>query len=860
MTGRSSHDALALPAGTVTFVFTDIEGSTALLDELGELYGEVLFSHHHLLREVWVAHDGVEVSTEGDAFFVAFASASQAVAATAAGQVALSAHIWPHGRPLGVRMGVHTGEPRIREGDYWGPDVHYAARVASAARGGQVLVTAAAAALAADASLASLGRHRLKDFPEPRELFALGPGPHPSPRTLDPLRSNLPSAPTPLVGREQEVEELVAMMTGDARFVTLTGTGGTGKTRLALAVAERLVDEFADGAFLVELAELTSDQGVTGSIAGVLGIRGGVEGLSGALGDREILLVLDNFEHVLNAAPVMAELRAGAPGVRLLVTSQAPLRVAGEQIYALSPLDVPKDDALTSSIDAPAVALLIAAAQRAGSQIVLGDSNAAAIAALCRELDGSPLAIELAAARLALLDPAELLERLRRSPDALGKGGRDLPARHRGLRAAMRWSYGLLDPQAASLFRRLGHFSGEASLERIEQVCDEGVDDVLESLARLVDLSLVRRTRDGRFALASALRSFARELLEASGEEETLRRRHAESLVGDWLPIALEQPLASHRELSRGVLAEQSDVVAHFEWAGGVDLGLAGRLLACTWGPLHNLFGLGRWRDMIAQIVAAWPAGGRIGTLVALAARLAALEGSGGQGFLALAREADTEGDRLFEGWLRATCAVLDALHAPEPGWIDGARDLVTGLRASPVSGLRDLGADIEGHLLLLEERFDAAGEAFEATVRRGADTWVASTALYMIGDCHLFAGRPQAALPAYARGVLDARESGSRIDMAFQGEGIVCALADLGEHASALEALGASDSLNGDRFQPREMNSRWGAIAAGRITAARDALGTGEADAAYARGAALGVDAAVRLLLAFDEQESRQV
>lgn len=381
---------MALPAGTVTFVVTDIEGLTALLGELGELYGDVLFGHHRLLPEVWAAHGGVEVSTEGDAFFVAFASASRAVAATAAGQAALSEHVWPHGQPLRVRMGVHTGEPRIREGDYWGPDVHYAARVASAAVGGQVLVSAATAALASGVSLESLGRHRLKDVPESRELFAVGPGPHPSPRTLDPLRSNLPSAPTPLVGREREVEELAAMLTGDARFVTLTSAGGNGKTRLALAVAERLVDEFVGGAFLVELAELSSDQGVTGSIAGVFGIRGGLEALSGALADREILLVLDNFEHVLEAAPVLAQLRADAPGVRVLVTSQAPLGVAGEQIYALSPLGVPEDDSLASLSRASAVALLLARAQRAGTQLVLGDSNAAEIAALCRALDGAP--------------------------------------------------------------------------------------------------------------------------------------------------------------------------------------------------------------------------------------------------------------------------------------------------------------------------------------------------------------------------------------------------------------------------------------------------------------------------------------
>ncbi len=260
-----------LPTGTVTFVFTDIEASTALLDRLGDGYGEVLFAHQALLRGVWDAHGGVEVGTEGDAFFVAFSSASGAVAATAAGQAVLAAHAWPHGEPVRVRMGVHTGEPRIREGEYWGPDVHYAARVASAASGGQVLVSAVTAALARRAELTSLGRHRLKDFPQPRELFAVGPGPHPAPKTLDPLRTNLPSAPTPLVGRDDEVDEVVSLLLGDARLVTVVGAGGAGKTRLALAVADRLLDELADGAFLVELAEVTTSDAVAGAIAAVVG-------------------------------------------------------------------------------------------------------------------------------------------------------------------------------------------------------------------------------------------------------------------------------------------------------------------------------------------------------------------------------------------------------------------------------------------------------------------------------------------------------------------------------------------------------------------------------------------------------------
>ncbi len=326
--GMAEHQ---LPAGTVTMVFTDVEGSTRLAVELGEGWGDVLAAHHELLRGVWTAHDGVEVTTEGDAFFVAFASAARAVAACAAAQSAIGRHAWPRGVAVRVRMGMHTGEPRIRDDDYWGQDVHYAARVAAAANGGQVLLSAASAALAGTGvTVTSLGRHRLKDFPDPRELFALGPGPHPAPRTLNPLRTNLPSAPTPLVGRAAEVREIAAILTGEQRLVTVTGLGGIGKTRVALAVAERLVDELADGAFLVDLAERAVSDGVLEAIGGVLGARGG-ESVAAMLAGREVLIVLDNFEHVLDAAPAVGTVLADAPRLRVLVTSQAPLRLPGKR-------------------------------------------------------------------------------------------------------------------------------------------------------------------------------------------------------------------------------------------------------------------------------------------------------------------------------------------------------------------------------------------------------------------------------------------------------------------------------------------------------------------------------------------------
>jgi predicted ATPase/tetratricopeptide (TPR) repeat protein len=836
------------PTGTVTFVFTDIEGSTALLDRLGDDYGEVLFAHQVLLRGVWEAHGGVEVSTEGDAFFVAFSSASRAVAATAAGQEALAAQAWPHGDAVRVRMGVHTGEPRMHKGEYWGPDVHYAARIASAARGGQVLVSATTAALASGAELTSLGRHRLKDFPEPRELFALGRGPHPAPKTLDPLRTNLPSAPSPLVGRENEVEELMALLLDEARLVTVLGAGGTGKTRLALAVADGLLDQLADGAFLVELAELSSPDEVLGAIASVVGTTADL--LAGTVAGRELLLILDNFEHVLDAAPALAELLVAAPGVRILVTSQAPLRLAEEHTYGLAGL-----------AETPATELLIARAKRASRAFGVDEAGAAAVAALCRELEGSPLGIELAAARLALLPPKELLERLRHSPDALGTGARNLPERQRGLRAAMRWSYGLLDPQAATLFRRIGHFTGEATLERIEQVCGAGIDDVLESLAQLVDTSLVRRTCDGRFEVASALRTYSRELLEASNERDALCRRHAEVVVAEWLPLWIDRPMIAYRETYGPIVAEQSDLAVLLDWSAQSDAELFSQLIACAYGPLSNSLGPGRmqrWHEAIEQASATGPATGRLRALVR---GLTADElfrphrSRPHRTALDLALEADTEGDPIFAAWLYGSAVVLDTLHRPGQAWQARAQTVADELRSSPNAEVRDLAAIVDAHLLLLQDRFDEAADAFEAAIRRAGKTWAAETPLYMVGDCHLFAGRPKAALAAYARGLTDARDKPARMDMGFQGDGIVAALIDLGRHEEALEALGACDSLNGEDVLPRERNSFWGSVMAGRLASARAALGAQDADAAYARGRALGIEEVLELLLSYGGQ-----
>ena len=713
-----------------------------------------------------------------------------------------------------------------------------------------MLVSAATAALTGAAGLASLGRHRLKDFPEPRELFAVGPGPHPTPKTLDPLRTNLPSAPTPLVGRDHEVEEITRLLLVEARLVTIVGSGGTGKTRVGLAVADRLLDELPDGAFLIELAETGGAEGVAGTIASALGARGGAEQIIGALSGRELVLMLDNFEHVLDAAPLLSELLVAAPGLRILTTSQAPLRLAEEHIYGLDPLGLPEGDSLEALAEAPATALLVARAQRAARGFRADAGNAAAIAALCRELDGSPLAIELAAARLSLLAPDELLERLRRSPDALGTGGRNLPERQRGLRAAMRWSYGLLDAQAAAVFRRLGHFAGEATLERIEKVCDEGVDDVLESLAQLVDLSLVRRTRDGRFELASALRTYSRELLAQSGESEALNARHADAIIAERLPLALDEPLTSYTQLLQQGMAEQADLVALLEWAVDADRNRFRQIIACSSEALQLSYGLRRWQTALEAEEAAGHATGRAGAIIQIAARHA---GEGRGRMLAAALAADTEGHAQFRAWLLGTCAVMDALHLDANNvWMERARAVVAELTASHDPDVLGLARVLEGHLALLEGRFDEAADVFAATLSNHEKSWAIETATYMLGDCHLYAGRPQEALVAYARGVADAREYSARINVAFQGEGVVAALADLGRNEEALEALGANDTLTGDLTRPRDRNDGWGQVMAARIAAARAALGDPAADAAYARGNALGTEAVVELLLGY--------
>src|SRR6266508_667884 len=495
----------SLPTGTVTFLFSDIEGSTVLLRELGDRYADLLSQHHRLLRDVWSRHGGVEMDTQGDAFSVGFARASAAVAAAAAAQDALA----PTG--LRVRMGVHTGEPTLNETGYVGMDVHRAARIAAVAHGGQVLVSQSTRDLLdTELELRDLGEHRLKDLARPERLHQLGSGSFPPLRSL--TQTNLPVLLTPLVGREREVEDVVGLMR-TSRLLTLTGPGGTGKTRLSLQAAAELGDEFPNGVWWVPLSPISEPAFVATAVAQALGVVEGTgrtldEALGSFLADKQLLLVLDNFEHLLNGAPTVADLLAGAPQLRALVTSRARLALSGEQEYPVPPL---VDDEAAELFDTRARALRPDFAANG------------AVGEICRRLDGLPLAIELAAARVKVLTPQQILERLEHRLEFLTGGARDVPERQRTLRATIEWSYELLDERERLLFARLAAFAGTFDLEAAERVCECDLD----TLASLVDKSLLRQTADGRFFMLDTIAEFAQECLRALDEERTLRDGHA---------------------------------------------------------------------------------------------------------------------------------------------------------------------------------------------------------------------------------------------------------------------------------------------------------------------------------------------
>jgi predicted ATPase/class 3 adenylate cyclase len=534
-----------LPSGVITMLFSDIEGSTLTLSRLGPRWGEALSAQRTILRSVFAAHDGIEMGTEGDSFFVVFTSARQGLLAAVEGQRRLQQHEWPDSVPIRVRMGLHTGEPQRHEDGYIGLDLHRAARIAGTAGGGQVVVSESTRLLAGTLGeqfhIRDLGWHRLKDLSEPEHLFDLVIAGLTS--DFPPLRSigtlaNLPTAPTPLVGRESEVGELRAKITDpQVRLLTLTGPGGTGKTRLAVGIAQTLEHAFPGGIFFADLSAATRDATMWLGVADALNAFGGADELPRDrvlrfLADRSALLILDNLEQIADADRVVGELLSVAPAVKVLATSRRPLHLVSEFEHPVPPLDLPARAVADPAAAARcgAVELFVRRARMVRPTFALTDANVAAVVELCRRLDGLPLAIELAAARSKLLSPQALLSRL---DHTLGSGvvATDRAERQRTLAATIAWSYELLSAAEQDVFRRLGVFASQCDLAAVEAVLDVQGADPLDTVAHLVDVSLVQIVDgpDGepRISLLETIRAFARHELEVTGQGDETRLQHA---------------------------------------------------------------------------------------------------------------------------------------------------------------------------------------------------------------------------------------------------------------------------------------------------------------------------------------------
>jgi predicted ATPase/class 3 adenylate cyclase len=815
-----------LPSGTVTFLFTDVEGSTRLLLEHGERYVELLAAHRRAIRAAIAAHAGVPVGTEGDAVFAAFASAGDAVAAAADAQAALA------NGPVAVRMGIHTGTPLLTEEGYVGIDVHRAARIAAAGHGGQVLLSRATRELV-DADVRDLGAHRLKDLATAERIYQLGDREHPPLKTLAP--TNLPVPASPFLGREQELGEAVEQLArDDVRLFTLTGPGGTGKTRLALQVAGEAAGRYADGVFWVALAGLRDARLVLDAVAQAVGAK---RSLGDHIGGRHMLLVLDNFEHVLEAAAGVADLLVECPGIDVLVTSREALHIAGEWEYRVDPL-----------AEREAVAFFAQRARAVERDVELGG----VAEEICRRLDCLPLALELAAARVKALAPPALLERLRRNVPVLATAGRDAPERQRTLRATIAWSHDLLDEPERALFARMSVFAGGATLDAVEEIC--GGD--LDTLASLVDKSLVRRSGE-RYWMLETVREYAAEMLEATGDADAARGRHAEwfSALAEKAHLRRRDAAAAH---SMARLDDDHDNLrAALAWAlerpGG---DLAWRLTGALWllWFVRGYWAEGRrWLD--ATLARGRPDDERLLVAPLWGAALLALW----QRDLAAAWQAVTRMEavveRLDDVGGRAAASHLYGMLCGSEGRIDEARAATErSVALAREVGDRWLeGASINnlGDFLMNEGDLEAAARHFEislAIAREDGDPYRISLALSNLAELALDAGDLGRARTLTAQ-VLRIARAESIADQIAAGL-LVSGLVALPEDPSAgVRLIAAADRLllaEGSFHQPYERAQRDAGLAAGRAR-----LGAEAFDAAYVAGGAAGLEEAIDAALA---------
>src|SRR6266498_5834469 len=606
MPDSSLNSGQRLPSGTVTFLFTDIEGSTRLLQQLGEKYATLLAGHERLLREVCETNSGRVIDIHGDSFFVVFSRAVDAINAVVQSQRVLAAHEWTDNIRVYVRMGLHTGEPQISELGYVGIDVHRAARIGAVAHGGQVLLSQTTCNLVESelpegVTLRDLGEHRLKDLRQPKHLYQLVipglPSDFPPLKSLDLSPNNLPIQLTSFIGRSKELNE-VRQLVSEGHLLTLTGPGGSGKTRLALQVASEMIGHFQDGVFFVALAPITDPKLVASTIAQTLGIREIpgrpiADSVRDYLQSKSLLLLLDNFEQVIPAAALVAELLAACSQLKVLITSREALHISGERMYPVPPLALP---ALTQlpSVESlsqyTAVQLFIQRAQAVKPDFRITKDTAPAVVEICYRLDGLPLAIELAAARIKLLPPRAMLARLENRLEFLTGGARDLPARQQTLRGAIAWSYELLNEDEQRLFRQMSVFVGGCTIDAMEAVAEDSLTRVptLDQFGSLLDKSLLREVEgisdEPRFVMLELLREFGLEQLQASGEQETIRQRHANFFLALAEQAETKLERAEQVEWINRIEDDHDNLRAALEWskraesAGEICLRLAGAL------------------------------------------------------------------------------------------------------------------------------------------------------------------------------------------------------------------------------------------------------------------------------------------
>jgi predicted ATPase/class 3 adenylate cyclase len=874
--GYDTRKMAELPTGTITFLFTDIEGSTKLLQLLGERYREVVEAHGRILRRAILSAGGGEVRTEGDSFFAVFPTPAAAIRAAVQAQLDLTEQAWPESHPVRVRMGLHTGEGVLQGQDYIGLDVHRAARIAAAGHGGQVLISDATRGvverdLPEGVRLRDLGDHRLKDLDHPERLFQLVipglPADFPVPKSLDARPNNLPPRLSSFVGREKEIAQ-TANLLAEHRLVTLTGPGGTGKTRLALEVADKALPRFEDGAFFIDLAPLTDTSSVPSAVATALGVkeesgRDLTDTLTDQLADRDLLLIPDNFEHLLDAAPLVGHLLGEAPRLRVLATSRTPLGLYGEQAQPVPPLglpdpgNLPEPQALRGY---EAVALFIDRARAVRPDFAVTNDNAAMVSEICTRLDGLPLAIELAASRINVLSPQAILTRLGQSLDLLTATARNMPERQRTLRGAIEWSYGLLNDTERRLFARMSVFAGGADLEALEAVANPGSDlgmDTLDTVASLVDKNLVqqRETSDGepRFGMLETIKEYALDRLEADMDGASTRRRHA----GYFLTLAEEsEPHLTGEDQAEWLDRldrEHDNVLAALRWAnetGASERGMSAA--AAIWRFWHQRGHLAVGRTLLEGLLEAAEVGRS-------AARAKAQGAAGSLAYwqtdyvgterhyresLAIFREI---GDRPGLAEALYNLAFVPIARGTD---LDGAITLLQEADAlyeelGDESGASRAKADI-AYVYLMQGRYDSALPLLEeasARSRRLGDMFRLFDDLGAVGQAHRLLGNIGEARAVFLEALDIVERAGVPGGIGTVLEMMSALESGLGRHDRATRLFGAGEAIResiGGGY-PTE------AVMLGDpVGAARQAIGDEAADRALAEGRAMSRDEAV--------------